>query len=95
MKAVGNETEPVAARAPHANETESRQNCLDSSRDRRPHQARRRANGGAALEPRSEAPCPADDELDPGTKAMCDLLVDMAFRKLLKQAGAATVAKER
>jgi hypothetical protein len=68
---------------------------LDSSANQRPHQGRRRANGGAALEPRPEGPCPADSELDPGTKAMCDMLVDMAFRKLLKQAGAATVAKER
>lgn len=70
-------------------------NHLDSSPDRRPHQARRRADGGPALEPRPEAPCPADDDLDPATKAMCDRLVDMAFRKLLRQAGATTVVKER
>ena len=68
---------------------------LDSNRDRRPHQGRRRANGGAALEPRPEDPCPPDAELDPGTKRMCDLLIDMAFAKLMKQAGPGKVAEER
>ena len=61
-----------------------------------PHQARRRADGGAAQEPRpKEAPCPADSELDPDTKRMCDLLIDMAFAKLIRQAAAAKVAEER
>jgi len=69
---------------------------LDFSRDRRPHQARRRADGGAAQEPRpEEAPCPADSELDPDTKRMGDILVDMAFRKLIRQAAAAKVVEER
>lgn len=71
------------------------QELLESAAKKSPHQARRRADGGPALEPRPEAPCPADDELDPETKAMCDRLVDMAFRKLLRQAGATTVVKER
>ncbi len=70
-------------------------NCLAFPGHRSPHRARRRADGGPALEPRPEAPCPADDKLDPGTKAMCDILVRMAFAKLIRQAGAATVAKER
>jgi len=70
-------------------------NCLAFPGHRSPHRARRRADGGPALEPRPEAPCPADDKLDPGTKAMCDILVRMAFAKLIRQAGAATAAKER
>ena len=68
---------------------------LDTSADRRPHQGRRRANGGAALEPRPEDPCPAESQIDAGTKRMCDLLIDMAFAKLMKQAGTGKVAEER
>jgi len=68
---------------------------LDSIAHQSPHQARRRAAGGPAQEPRSVVACSAEDEVDPGTRRMIDILVDMAFRKLLAKAAARKVAGER
>ena len=71
-------------------------NRLDSPAEQRPHQGRRRANGGAAAKPRpGEDPCPSANQIDPGTKHMVDILVDMAIRKILARAGTKKVAEER
>ena len=79
-----------------ANTPNANANRLDSPAEQRPHQGRRRANGGAAAKPRpGEDPCPSASQIDPGTKHMVDILVDMAIRKILARAGAKKVAEER
>jgi hypothetical protein len=70
-------------------------NSLDFLPKQLPHSVERRGDWNPAEEVRLEDMCHAESQIDAEIKRMVDILVDMAFRKIMARQGTLKVAKER
>jgi hypothetical protein len=69
-------------------------NSLDLPSNTIPHSVERRADGSTADDMRPEGAGNEERQIDSETKRMWDILIDMAFRKIMARAGNTKVAKE-